>query len=66
MKKELKDARELMAIMAFSTKTLDHMLDIGKRSSDNRGLGFEDDKESSTLSKTVFFKSMNIKESPFP
>ena len=66
MKIELEDARGLMAKMASSTKKLNHMIDVGKRPNDKRGLGFEDDKESSTPSKTIFVKSMNFKESPPP
>ena len=64
LKRELEVARELMAKMDSSTKKLDHMLDVGKRPSDKRGLGFEDEKMSPTPSKTVFVKIMNLKESP--
>ena len=71
MKRELKDARELMAKMASSTEKLNHMLSVGKSpydkrgfgfEGDKRGLGFEDDKEIPTPNKTMFVKSLGNKE----
>jgi hypothetical protein len=45
LKRELEEAKASMAKMASSTKKLDHMLGVGKRPSDKRGLGYIDDKE---------------------
>ena len=63
LKRELEEARELMAKMDSSTKKLDHMLDVGKRPSDKRGLGYEDGKAISISNKTVFVKIVGYKES---
>ena len=59
--RELDEIKESMTRMASSTQKLDHILSVGKNPQDKRGLGFEDDKKSSTSNMTVFVKSMNFK-----
>ena len=66
LKREIEEAKASMAKMALSTEKFDHMLVVGKRPSDKRGLGYIDDKEASSSSKITFVKSMNIKMSPPP
>ena len=66
LKRELEEAKASMARMASSTEKLDHMLRVGKRPSDKRGLGYINDKDASSLSKTTFVKGINIKMSPPP
>ena len=51
-----------MAKMASSTKKLDHMLGVGKKPSDKRGLGYIDDKNASSSIKITFVKSMDFKK----
>ena len=62
LKRELDDARNLMAKMASSTEKLNYMLSIGKSPYDKRGLGFDDDKEIPTPNKTMSVKSLGNKE----
>ena len=62
MKRELRDARELIAKLTSSTEKLNHLLSVGKGPCDKRGLGFEDDKEILTPNKTIFVKSLGKKE----
>ncbi|KAK1592668.1 hypothetical protein Q3G72_028566 [Acer saccharum] len=66
LKRELEEARAAMAKMALSTEKLDHMLGVVKRPSDKRGLGYINDKDASSSSKTTFVKGINIKMSPPP
>ena len=51
-----------LARIDSSTKKLDHLLGVGKSPSDKRGLGFEDDMETSTSKKTIFVKSLEKKK----
>ncbi|KAK1552795.1 hypothetical protein Q3G72_023586 [Acer saccharum] len=62
LKRELEKAKGSMTRMASSTNKLDHMLAVGKSPCENRGLGFEDGKKTSTPNKTVFVKSSSNKE----
>ena len=60
LKRELVEVKGSLAKMDSSTKKLDHLLGVGKIPSDKRGLGFEEDKETSTSKKTIFVKSRNF------
>ncbi|KAK0598426.1 hypothetical protein LWI29_034593 [Acer saccharum] len=62
LKRELVEVKGSLARIDSSTKKLDHILGVGKSPSDKRGLGFEDDMETSTSKKTVFVKSLGSKE----
>ncbi|KAK0594697.1 hypothetical protein LWI29_004279 [Acer saccharum] len=62
LKRELEEAKGSRTRIVSSTEKLDHMLSAGKSPCDKRGLGFEDGKETSTPSKTVFVKSLSYKE----
>ena len=62
LKRELVEVKGSLARIDSSTKKLDHLLGVGKSPSDKRGLGFEDDMESSTSKKTIFLKSLGKKE----
>ena len=48
--------------MNFGTQKLDHFLSISKSSSDNYGLGYQDDKDSN--SQRVFVKASQLTASP--
>ncbi|KAK1575218.1 hypothetical protein Q3G72_003537 [Acer saccharum] len=51
--------------MTTSTKKLDHILGGGKNPCDKRGIGYEESKEITTPTKTVFVKSLGkIEASP--
>ncbi|KAK0593706.1 hypothetical protein LWI29_028860 [Acer saccharum] len=62
LKRELVEVKWSLARIDSSTKKLDHLLGVGKSPSDKRGLGFEDDMETSTSKKTIFVKSLGSKE----
>ena len=62
MKRELRDARELITKLASSMEKLYHMLSVGKSPCNKSGLGFEDYKETPTPNKTMFVKSLGKKE----
>ena len=62
LKMELRDAKELITKLASSMEKLNHMLSVGKSPCDKRDLGFEDYKETPTPNKTMFVKSLGIKE----
>lgn len=65
LKRELEEAKKSIARMTSSTEKLDLILGVGKNSSDKRGLGFKESKETSTSKKTVFVKSLGcIEASP--
>ena len=49
-------------MMNFRTQKLDHILSIGKSSSDYRGLGYQDGKDSN--SQCVFVKASQLTDSP--
>ncbi|KAK0592856.1 hypothetical protein LWI29_026653 [Acer saccharum] len=53
LERELEEVKVLMAKMTSSTKKLDHMLGVGRKSSDKRGLGYIDDKDASSTSKML-------------
>ena len=55
-----------MAKMTSSTEKLDHMLRVGRKPSDKSGLGYIDDKDASSSSKTSVVMDMNIMMSPPP
>jgi len=44
LKRELRNARDLISKLTSSTEKLNHLLSVGKGPTDKRGLGFEEDK----------------------
>ena len=66
LERELEEVKVLMAKMTSSTKKLDHMLGVGRKPSDKRGLGYIDDKDASSTSKTSLVMDMDFNMSPPP
>ena len=62
LKRELDEAKESLTRMTSSTKKLNHMLGVGKNPCDKKGIGYEDCKEISTPTKTIFVKSLGKNE----
>ena len=57
LRKELIEARGLIAKMTSGTEKLDKMLSCGKSPCDKKGLGYVEEMEATPLKKTTFFKS---------
>ena len=65
LKRELNEAKESLSRMTTSTKKLDHILGVRKNPFHKKGIGYEDSKEISTPTKTIFVKSLGkIEASP--
>jgi hypothetical protein len=66
LERELEEVKVLMAKMTSSTEKLDHMLRVGRKPSDKSGLGYIDDKDASSTSKSSVVMDKNIMMSPPP